>query len=55
MLSGTGQQKLDICGQFWNQFQTTEQEVYVICSLCKALLGLPAIEVLQIVKQVEPV
>ena len=59
VLSGPSQQKLDICGQFMgnlsNQFQTTEQEVYVIRGLHKALLGRPAIEALQIVKQVEPV
>ena len=59
LLSVPSQQKLDICGQvvgnLSNQFQTTEQEVYVVCSLHKALLGQPTIEALQTVKQVEPV
>ena len=58
-MSGPSQQKLDVCGQFLgnlsNQFQTTQQEVYVINGLRKALLGRPAIEALQVVKQVEPV
>ena len=43
VLSGPSQQKLDICRQFAgnlsNQFQTTQQEVYVILGLHKALLG----------------
>lgn len=59
MLSGPSQQKLDVRGQFLgnlsNQFQCTQQEIYVIRGLCKALLGRPAIEALQVVQQVEPV
>ena len=50
LLSGPSQQKLDVCGQFVgnlsNQFQTTQQEVYVIRGLHKVLLGQPAIEAL---------
>ena len=43
ILSGPSQQKLDVCRQFLgkllNQFQSTQQEIYVIRGLCKALLG----------------
>ena len=50
---------MDVCGQFLgnlsNQLQSTQQEIYVIRGLRKALLGRPAIEALQVVKQVEPV
>ena len=49
------QQKLDVCGQFSgklsNQFQSTQQEIYVIRGLRKALLGRPAIEALQVVQK----
>ena len=54
VLSGPSQQqRLDVCGQFLgnlsNQFQSTQQEIYVIRDLRKALLGRPAIEALQVV------
>ena len=59
MLSGPSEQKLDVCGQILgnlsNQFQSTQQEIYVVCGLCKALLGRPAIEALRVIQQVEPV
>ena len=59
VLSGPSQQKLDVCGQFVgnlsNQLQSTQQEIYVIRGLRKALLGRPAIEALQVVQQVEPI
>ena len=59
MLSAPSQQKLDVCGQFLgnlsNQFQCTQQEIYVIRGLRKALLGRPAIEALQVVQQVQSV
>ena len=59
VLSGPSQQKLDVCGQFLgnlsNQFKSTQQEIYVIRGLRKALLGRPAIEALQVVQQVQPV
>ena len=58
VLSGPSQQKLDVCGQFVgnlsNQFQTTQQEVYVIRP-SQSTTWTPAIEALQVVKQVEPV
>ena len=59
MLSGPSQQKLDVCGQILgnlsNQFQSTQQEIYVVRGLRKALLGRPAIEALRVIQQVEPV
>ena len=59
VLSGPSQQKLDVCGQILgnlsNQFQSTQQEIYVVRGLCKALLGRPAIEALRVIQQVEPV
>ena len=42
-------------GNLSNQFHSTQQEIYVIRGLRKALLGRPAIEALQVVQQVEPV
>ena len=43
VLSGPSKQKLDVCRQFLgklsNQFQSTQQEIYIICGLPKALLG----------------
>ena len=59
VLSGPSQQKLDVCGQFSgklsNQFRSTQQEIYVILGLRKALLGRPAIEALQVVQKVNPI
>ena len=59
VLSSPSQQKLDVCeqilGNLSNQFQSTQQEIYVIRGLHRALLGRPAIEALQVVQKVEPV
>ena len=59
VLSGPSQQKLDVCWQFTgklsNQFQSTQQEIYIIRGLCKALLGRPAIKALQVVQMVNPI
>ena len=53
---GPSQQKLDVHGQFsgklTNLFQSTQQKIYVIRGLHKALLGRLAIEALQMVQKV---
>ena len=53
---GPSQQKLDVRGQFLgkltNLFLSTQQKIYVIRGLRKALLGRPAIEALQMVQKV---
>ena len=59
VLSGPSHQKLEVCGQFSgrlsNPCQSTQQEIYVIRGLRKALLGRPAIEALQVVQKVDPI
>ena len=59
ILSGPTQQKLRVQGQFLAKLQrgdkTTKQNVYVVRDLNRALLGLPAIEALQVVSFVGPI
>ena len=58
-LSGPTQYSLKVQGQFLATLQrgdkTTKQNVYVVQQLNRALLGLPAIEALQVVSFIEPV
>ena len=55
-LSGPCQKTLEVCGQFTGVMQynniVVEQEVFVIHDLHKALIGLPAIEALELVSRV---
>ena len=59
VLTGAGQQPLQVCGQFRGQLKRnlndSQQEIYVVSGLRKPLLGRPAIEALGIVSLVEPV
>ena len=58
-LSGPTQCFLKVQGQFLATLQrgnrVTKQNVYVVQELNRALLGLPAIEALQVVSYVEPI
>jgi len=58
-LSGPSQHLLEVQDQFEGTFQSayseTQQSIYVIKGLCKALLGWPAINSLNIVQQIQPV
>ena len=57
-LSGPGQHVLKVKGQFFGHLErnhkTSQQTIYVVEDLHKALLGRPAIEALQILSFIEP-
>ena len=58
-LSGPCQHNLEVCGQFTGVMQynkiVVEQEVFVIRELHRALIGLPAIEALELVHRVSSI
>lgn len=58
-LSGPTRETLEVCGRFTARFSRkgveSQQEIYVVRNLSRALLGRPAIQALNVVVLIEPV